>query len=130
MKRKIIAGSILAVFLMMTISIVSVVGSETSTAETKESPLYRIRTNRAISERIGNIIENIYVNFIGGNRLFVVPFEWINRAYANRINRFDTGLVTCASWNAKYCECPTQFPYQVMTCGLQCSLTIRPRCPD
>ena len=72
MKKKLIIGSILAVFLLITISIVTAVGSETTT-ETKESPLFRIRARQAISERVGDIIWNIYANFLGESRLVFVP---------------------------------------------------------
>jgi hypothetical protein len=72
MNKKILIFGILAVFLMMTVSIVSVVGSEITT-ETKESPLWRIRTRQAIREKIGRIMENIHASFLGENRVFFVP---------------------------------------------------------
>jgi uncharacterized membrane protein len=87
MKRKIIIGSILAAFLLMTISIVSVVGT-TINNEKKESPLYRIRTKRAITEKI----ENICANFLQGNRLLLISplniFLSANEIYGPTITCF------------------------------------------
>jgi hypothetical protein len=69
MKIKLIAVSILAVFLLITISIVSAVSSET-TDEDKESPLYKIRTKLAIGERVQNLITEL-----SGERVFFLPFQ-------------------------------------------------------
>jgi hypothetical protein len=125
MKRKVIIGSILAI-LMLTLSIVTVVGSETSTAENKESPLYRIRTNRAISERVESIVKGIYTNFLGENRVFFIPMRLINRVYDN--SRTDT-----ASGFEKWCPDPTFLPIGetcgiVATCDLNCFSVIWIRC--
>jgi hypothetical protein len=38
----------------------------------KESPLYRIRTRRAITEKLSNIVENVKTKFLS-ERLFVLP---------------------------------------------------------
>jgi hypothetical protein len=73
MKRKRIAGCVLAIFLLITISIVSVVGSETKNSETKESPLFRIRTSRAIEEKLGTILGNIKSKFFS-EKLIFIPF--------------------------------------------------------
>lgn len=69
MKKKIITGSILTVFLMMTISFVSVVGTETSVTEKKESPLYSIRTKSVLGERLGGLKSKLF-----GERMFFLPF--------------------------------------------------------
>jgi hypothetical protein len=74
MKKKILIISILAVFMLMAISFVSVVGKNTSDAEKKESPLYGIRTKRAIGEKISNILENIKTRFLG-ERIFFLKFN-------------------------------------------------------
>ena len=73
MKKKIIIGSILAVFMLMTISFVSTAEVSTN-IEQRESPLYSIRTRRAIGEKVSNIIENIKAKFLG-ERIFFMPFK-------------------------------------------------------
>jgi len=74
MKKKILALSILAVFMLVTVSLGTVGGSEsTRSTESKESPLYKIRNNKKVNERIGNILENIKTKFLG-ERTFFLPF--------------------------------------------------------
>ena len=83
MKKKIIAISILAVFMLVTISIVTAVGT-THTAKPVEkkggSPLFGIRTRRAIAveEKIGelkaSVRDGIKAWFV--NREFFLPFQW------------------------------------------------------
>ena len=74
MNKKILSISILAIFLLVAISFASAVGTNTSDAEKKESPLYGIRTKRAIGEKIGNILENIKTKFLG-ERMFFLRFD-------------------------------------------------------
>ena len=69
--KKIIPASILTVFILLAISFVSSAELNTS-AEERESPLYKIRTGRAITEKISNIVENIKTRFIG-ERIFFIP---------------------------------------------------------
>ena len=88
MKRKIIIGSILAVFLIMTTSIGSVMGTETENSETKESPLFKIRTKEAITEKIETIKENIKTTFISKDRIFFAPLV------QNIVDRSDDGFIT------------------------------------
>jgi hypothetical protein len=99
MKRKLIIGSILAVFLIMTTSIGSVMGSETKNTETKESPLWKVRTRQAITEKIGNIIESIRTSFVSGDRAIFVPlFENIrneNRLFSVALTIFTCPLLCC-----------------------------------
>ena len=87
MKRKIIIGSVLVAFILMTISIATVVGT-TINNEKKESPLYRIRTSRAITEKI----ESICANFLKGNRLLSISplniFLSANELYGPTITCF------------------------------------------
>jgi hypothetical protein len=94
MKKMVIIGSILAVFLMMTISLVSVVGSETNTAETKESPLWRLRTRQAVREKIGRLMENIKASFFSGDRAIFVPF-FENIRNENRLISVALTVFTC-----------------------------------
>jgi hypothetical protein len=74
MKKKLIIGSLLAVFMLVTISYATAVNNNTN-AESKESPLFGIRTRRAVTEKITNIIENIKTKFLG-ERIFFLPYQW------------------------------------------------------
>ncbi len=77
MNKKILVVSILAVFTLVAISFATAVSSNTAkSVEKKESPLYRIRTRRAIGERLGKIIDYIKTRFLG-DRLFFLPFQWL-----------------------------------------------------
>ena len=57
MNRKITCISIAAVLMLVTISYATALN--TTDVEKKASPLFKIRTNRAITEKISSIIENI-----------------------------------------------------------------------
>ena len=70
MKKKIIAISILAVFMMVAISYATAVN--TTNTEKKESPLYRIRASLSGGRNLLNILENIKTRFLGG-RMFFIP---------------------------------------------------------
>jgi hypothetical protein len=72
MKKKILLVSILATFMLVAISYATAVNT-TNSVDKKESPLYGIRTRRAIEEKISKIVENIKTNFIG-ERIFFLPF--------------------------------------------------------
>jgi hypothetical protein len=74
MNRKITCIGVLAVFMLVTISFASAVETNQTNIDKKESPLYGIRTRRAISEKIVNIIENIKTKFFG-ERLFYPVFK-------------------------------------------------------
>jgi len=73
MNKKILMISFLSVFMLVSISFVSSAEANTD-VEKKESPLFGIRTRRAITEKIGEIIENIKTNFFG-DRVFFLPFQ-------------------------------------------------------
>jgi hypothetical protein len=75
MNKKMVIMSLLAVFMLVSISFVSS-AEVNSGVEKKESPLFKLRTRRVISEKIGNIIENIQTKFLGGRILFL-PFQGI-----------------------------------------------------
>ena len=78
MNKKILVVSILSIFILVAISFATTVSSNTTkTNDKKESPLYRIRTRRAIRERLGRIIENIKTKF-QGDRIFFLPLQWLN----------------------------------------------------
>ena len=77
MNKKILIVSILAVFTLLTISFATAVSLNTvKTNDKKESPLYGIRTRRAIGERLGKIMNYIKTRFIG-DRIFFLPFQRI-----------------------------------------------------
>ena len=77
MNRNFTILSMLAVFLLVAISFSATVSSDTTT-ETKESPLYKVRTRIAIGERVGNILEYINTNFLG-ERMFFLMFRPIQK---------------------------------------------------
>ena len=87
MKNKILIISILIVLTLVTVSFTSTVSSNVSTSTIKkESPLYKIRTNRAIKDRIKDIVENIKTRFLE-NRVFIIPLlmEKIKNIYETEI---------------------------------------------
>jgi hypothetical protein len=71
MNKKILIISVLAVLMLVSISFVSAAEVNTD-AEKKDSPLYGIRTRRAITEKIDDIVDNIRAKFIG-ERMFFIP---------------------------------------------------------
>jgi len=107
MNKKLLVVSILAVFMLVAISFASAVSSN-STDEKRESPLFRVRTRRAIGERVDELRQIIRSRFVG-DRLFFLPFQWLrnqkNEEHAE--DRLVTGdkSVTCHKTN----------------CGNQCS---------
>lgn len=90
--------------MLVTITMATAVNTK-KTEEKKESPLYGIRTNRAISEKIQNLKTKFF-----GNRLFFLPFQWNrnnNLNLRNRLNEKDTeNDRTCVIWNGN-CLYPT-----------------------
>ena len=76
-KRILKFGIIIAVLLLVTISIASAVNTTISDKK-KESPLYGIRTRMVISERLGELLDNIKTKYIG-ERVFLLPFQWIRK---------------------------------------------------
>ena len=75
MNKKILIVSILVVFTLVAISFASAINT-TTPVKKKESPLYGIRTRRAIGERLGKIIDYIKTRFLG-DRIFFLPFQWL-----------------------------------------------------
>ena len=72
MKKKILVISFIAVFMLISISLVSAINANNS-EETKESPLFRIRAENAIGQKIERIFEQIKSKFLG-ERIFFIPF--------------------------------------------------------
>ena len=74
--KKILLFSILVVFMLLAISFASTVTSDNSKPIRKESPLFNIRTRRAIREKVGNTLRR----FIG-ERIFFLPFQRIREIF-------------------------------------------------
>jgi hypothetical protein len=81
MKRKIMIGGILVALMIATISLSTAVSTET-TNQTKESPLYKIRTRRANIEKFKETINNIQPKFLG-ERLYYSPLKWLANIVGN-----------------------------------------------
>ena len=79
MNRRVSLVSIIIVFMLMAILFASAVTSNTTNAVRKESPLYGIRTQRAIGEKIENIIENIRTKFLGERMFFILSIDGFYR---------------------------------------------------
>ena len=75
MNKRIMGISIVAVFMLVTISFASAVNTTTNVTK-KESPLFGIRLRRSIKDKVGNVLENIKTKYIG-ERVFLLPFLWL-----------------------------------------------------
>jgi len=109
MKKKIPLFSILVIFMLLIISFATAV--KTTDVEKKESPLYGIRIRRAINEKIGKIIDNIKIKFLG-ERIFYLPSKEIIDKLRRRSTMW-TEILTGADCN--YITC-------VKTCGCELPL--------
>jgi len=118
MNKKILVISILAVFLLLAISFSTAVSSNTTTDEQRESPLFRIRTRKAIGERLDNLKETMKAKFLG-DRIFFLPFQWLmNRDDLSVRDELDTikcstgsggwtcdsGVLTCLGSSCRICS--------------------------
>jgi len=103
--------SVLAIFMLVAISYATAVNTNTINNDEKESPLYGIRTKRAITEKIGNIIESIKTKFLG-DRIFFLPFNRL-------IFRYNLDGGEYPSFK-KTEDCVTLGPF---TCIFTCSIT-------
>lgn len=93
MKKKIMFLSILAVLTLVAISFASAINTQdTTTLKIRKgySPLFFIRTRKAIREKIGDLL----TRFIG-QRVFFLPFQWLR----NLIN--EENLLT--AWKQQTC---------------------------
>ena len=116
MNKKIFVLSILAVFVLTTITLSSAIN--TTNNNKKESPLYSIRTRLAIREKIGQILDNIKTKFLG-ERLFFIPFKWIT---TNR----GTVIETMYTYKGETCDSPCTACF--MTCYTYCTDCQLPHC--
>ena len=69
MKKKIFIVSFVVILMLVAISFASAINTNNPDIARKESPLFSIRTRRAINEKITDIIENIRTNLFG-ERIF------------------------------------------------------------
>ncbi len=111
MNKKILIVCILAVFTLVAISFASAINT-TTPVKKKESPLYGIRTRRAIGERLGEIIDYIKTRFLG-DRIFFLPFQWIRDRIDDYQQPYTKGS-TCSGPGVKCTiyqwTCPTECP--------------------
>lgn len=98
--KKILAISLLTVFMLIIISFASTVTSDNSKIIRKESPLFNIRTRQAIREKIGDMMRRFV-----GERVFFLPFQWLkNRDFLSLRQRLVMkSAFTCNT----FCEEPT-----------------------
>jgi len=73
MNRRIILLSTMTVIMLIIIAFTSTVNSDNSKPIRKESPLFNIRTRKAIREKIKDIIKTRFI----GERVFFLPFRWL-----------------------------------------------------
>jgi hypothetical protein len=79
MNKKILIISILAVFMLLAIVFTTTVTSNTQKPPKQESPLFGIRTRRAIREKIGDLMRR----FVGERKFFLPFFGIINKFINN-----------------------------------------------
>ena len=96
MNKKILFVSVLAVFMLLALAFASTVSSNTPKNPKKESPLFGIRTNGAIRDKIGDFVRRFV-----GERVFFLPFNWL------RYKIFDDSMSslfnpTCFNWPCTY----------------------------
>ena len=72
---------IIIVLMLVAISYATAVSSLND--EEKESPLYRIRSNKATAKDLGKIIQQIKTKFLG-ERLFLDVLKWVRTGLQNQ----------------------------------------------
>jgi hypothetical protein len=93
LNRKLLIVSVFVVFLLVMISFASAVNSNTEkNVKTRGgSPLFRIRVRKALSERVGDILNNFF-----GERVFFLPFQWLrNFGYSANSSPTASGTPSC-----------------------------------
>jgi hypothetical protein len=132
MNKKILAISVLAVLMLVTITYASAISSNTTPVKKKESPLFKIRTKLAIGERLQNLRENIKAKFVG-ERIFFLPFEWLKNGNEFSERNLLAGKIThladytCATYNT--CTYPETCAYPICLTWYQpqCNYRLRDR---
>jgi hypothetical protein len=105
MKEKIVIGCISLVFILVAISFATAVNSNTI-VDKKETPLFKIRTNRAIKEKL---IENIKTKYIG-DRLFFLPALSEKTSSVRDMIVFKTQGYTYCDFSFCYCTIKNIIP--------------------
>jgi len=129
MKRKLIIVSVLAVLMLVAISFSTAVSSDTTT-EVKESPLYNVRTSRAISKEL----KLPTLSYIFKDRISILSILKSKLLY---IENSDIILSTtrddgCWTWDTickgafNMCDEP---PYEPNTVLDTCLSAYMPKCP-
>jgi hypothetical protein len=74
----------IAAILMLAMSIITAVGSDIDEDEKKESPLYAIRMNLEIRDKIDIIFNSVKTRFLG-NRIFFIPHTSLIKGFDNLV---------------------------------------------
>ena len=75
MRKKLLILGLISVLMLLTTSFVSAVGVNVEKKDVNESPLYKLRIDRSIREKIGKIYDTIKTKFLG-ERLFFIPSKF------------------------------------------------------
>jgi len=73
MNKKMVVGSLSIVLLIISLSFISVAISDTT--KQNESPLYKIRTKKAIGDNFRELMENIRSNYLDEKNFLI--FSWL-----------------------------------------------------
>ena len=88
--------------MLLTISFASAINTNTTDFEQKESPLYKIRTKRAIGEKITNIVENFRTKFLGERIYFLPPqFQRKTTSWTTTDGLTIMGCPSCSIFDCK-----------------------------
>ena len=98
--KKMMMLVVLAVLMLVTISFVSSINANSVNGK-KESPLYKLRTNRAIGVKIKGILEKIKVKFFS-SRIFYIPSKLLQ--YNEELNFFRNAKFDDTSYCTYYCS--------------------------
>jgi hypothetical protein len=96
-------AALASVLLLITISFTTIVSSN-STTEKKDSPLFEIRTRRAIGKKIGDILDNINFNLLESRIFFQISSPLQRRS--NSDNLYPRWKVVCKLTVAPKTTCP------------------------
>jgi hypothetical protein len=109
MKYKILIGCIVAVTVLIGVSFTSVVGYRSVESDVKDSPLFNIRSSRAIDKDNGDVNyeyngEGEEVNLLIPNRdektvLFQMAIDNINKMDDEAYDRFISLIINSINWN-------------------------------
>jgi len=108
--KKIIIFGMLTTAMILTVSMVSAINTTNKNTQEEESPLYGIRTNRAISEKIQNLKTKFF-----GDRLFFLPIQLNSNNNQNLRDKlqnkitYDPRLDTCAALHTCIVTCDLDY---------------------